>query len=206
MRIRVNPTRMELLRLRRRVDLARRGHKLLKDKLDGLVQRFNGVKNEYLDLYQQLEPQLVKVFSKAVFGSALSSPQPLDQERPQIKVESSFQNIMGIKIPRYKASQEKPALPSLLTASVERHEAASGFSLLLPNLVKLASSGKALRLLAQNMIETRRRVNALEYVLIPELDRNVKLIRMQLSERERGTQVVLLKIAEQREEQNAGKY
>ena len=200
MRIRVNPTRMELLRLRRRVELARRGHKLLKDKLDGLVQRFNSIKNDYLQLQAELEPRLGGVFSKAVFSSALAQIDAPKSEDRGVEVERSSQNIMGIRIPHYQLKSSGAARPLSFLAPVEQREAVSGFSRLLPDLIKLASTGGALRLLATNIIETRRRVNALEYVLIPELDRNVKLIRMQLSERERSTQVVLLKISEQREE------
>jgi V/A-type H+-transporting ATPase subunit D len=191
---------MELLRLRRRVELARRGHKLLKDKLDGLVQRFNSIKNEYLKLQDQLEPLLGKVFSKAVFASALSAISPESNPAAGIGVESTSQNIMGIRIPVYRIKGEARTMPASLSTTVEQSEAVSGFSNLLPDLVKLASSSQALRQMAKSIIETRRRVNALEYVLIPELDRNVKLIRMQLSERERSTQVVLLKLSEQREE------
>lgn len=150
---------MQLLRLRRRVELARRGHKLLKDKLDGLVQRFLGIKKQYLALHEKLEPRLLRIFLKSVLSSALSHP--------------SFGELL---------------------TTAEHKEAVDGFSEVLPELIKLASLVKSLRQLAAQIIETRRRVNALEYILIPELERNVKLIRMQLSELERGTRVVLLKL------------
>ncbi len=193
MRIRVNPTRMQLLRLRRRVELARRGHKLLKDKLDGLVQKFLGIKKEYLAVHEKLEPRLMHVFLKSVLSSALNPPGVL-QESSRASVETSLKNIMGVRIPSYRLTVEgKPAYSDLL-ATAELGEAVNGFSGVLPELVDLAALSRALRLLATQIIETRRRVNALEYVLIPELDRNVKLIRMKLSELERGTRVVLLKL------------
>jgi len=191
---------MELLRLRRRLELARRGHKLLKDKLDGLVQRFFSIKNAYLALHEKLEPDLVHIFSKSVMSSALSHPQSFEEEflkRGEAAVETSTKNIMGIKIPAYQLSLgAKPSYAPLL-ATVEFGEALSGFTQALPALVDLAAASKALRLIATQIIETRRRVNALEYILIPELGRNVRLIRMQLSERERSTQVVLLKKKEE---------
>lgn len=160
MRIRVSPTRMQLLRLRRRTELARRGHKLLKDKLDGLVQKFYGIKNKYLSLYEKMEPRLVRVFFKSIMASSLSSP--------------DFSEMLSTS---------------------ELNEARNGFSEILPELIELTSLSRTLRTLASQIIETRRRVNALEYILIPELERNLKFIRMKLAELERGTRVVLLKIA-----------
>lgn len=189
---------MMLLRLRRRVELARRGHKLLKDKLDGLMQKFFSLKKEYLDLHEKLEPRLIKVFSKAVLASALSPPQALDEESltiAQVSVETSVKNIMGVRIPSYQLVIEgEPSSKSLL-ATVELGEALIGFSKILPELIELAALSRSLKLLASQIIETRRRVNALEYILIPELERNLRLIRMKLSELERGARVVLLKVA-----------
>lgn len=197
MRIRVNPTRMELLRLRRRVELAKRSHKLLKDKLDGLIQKFLSIKQDYLDLYAKLEPQLAHVFLKSVMSSALSHPQALAEgslTQAQVSVETSIKNIMGVRIPSYNLKIEgKPSSKSLL-ATVELGEALDGFSKILPELVNLAALSKSLRLISTQIIETRRRVNALEYILIPELEKKVRLIRMKLSELERGAKVVLLKI------------
>ncbi len=190
---------MELLRLRRRVELARRGHRLLKDKLDGLVNRFNGIKNEYLRLQAELTPLLSRVFSKSIFASALSAAVPITASGSGIEVDTSYRNVMGIRIPAYQLKSAAAATGLPITATVERSEAVTGFSRLLPDLVLLAQAGKALRLIATSIIETRRRVNALEFVLIPELDRNIRQIRLQLTERERSTQVVLLKISEPRE-------
>ncbi len=200
MRIRVNPTRMMLLRLRRRVELARRGHKLLKDKLDGLVQRFLSVKRGYLNLYTKLEPKLADIFLKSVMASALSHPQALKEEslkRAQVLIEISAINIMGVRIPSYQLKMEgEPSSKSLL-ATVELSEALSGFTKILPELVELAASSKSLKLIAAQIIETRRRVNALEYILIPELERNLRLILMKLSELERSSKIVLLKVAKE---------
>jgi len=200
MRIRVNTTRMMLLRLRRRVELARRGHKLLKDKLDGLVQRFLSIKNDYLDLYAKLEPKLTNIFSKSVMASALSHPQALEEEslkRAKASVEMSMKNVMGVGIPSYRIKMEGESSSSSPLASVELREAVSGFSKILPELVELAALSKSLRLVAFQIIETRRRVNALEHVLIPELERNLRLIRMKLSELERSARAVLIKISKE---------
>ena len=184
---------MQLLRLRRRLELARRGHKLLKDKLDGLVQRFFTIKKDYLSLHDELEPKLVRIFSKSIFAFALSSPEVFifKNDRPKVSLDTVIRNIMGVKIPDYRLSIEgKPLINDLLSTS-EYREAVEGFSSLLPELVRLASLSKSLRLLAGQIIETRRRVNALEYILIPELVRNTNMIRMKLTEMERSSKVAL---------------
>jgi len=188
---------MELLRLRRRVALARRGHKLLKDKLDGLVQRFFGIKKEYLEAHDQLEPKLAKIFLKSVMAAALSQPEAFAAPGATATVTVTTKNIMGVRIPQYSLQVAgQPARHDLL-ASVEYSEAVNGFSRNLPELVGLAALSRALRLIAAQIIDTRRRVNALEYVLIPELERNAKQIKMKLAEQERGTRVVLLKVVKE---------
>lgn len=192
MRIKVNPTRMQLLRLRRRLELARRGHKLLKDKLDGLVQEFLSAKKRYLSLNEKIESDLTRVFSKSVLAWSLSSPDTKFTPAAA-SVKTSTQNIMGIKIPGYTLEVEGDFSYDELLASAELDEALKGFSKTLPELVSFASLSLALRLLAKQIIETRQRVNALEYILIPELERNVKLILMKLSELERGARVVLIR-------------
>jgi len=195
MRIKVNPTRIELLRLRRRVELARRGHKLLKDKLDGLMQRFYKIRQAYLLLRQELDPRLSRLFFKSVMASAQTPPSGLAVSEPaRAELETKIMNIMGVKIPSYQLKVEgQPGFAPLL-ASVELYEARQGFFKALPEIVRLAAASRSLELIAAQITETRRRVNALEFVLIPELMRNLTHIRMQLAERERSAQVVLLKI------------
>jgi len=196
MRIRVNPTRMQLLRLRRRLELARRGHKLLKDKLDGLVQRFFTLKKDYLELRDRLEPELAKIFGQAAFAYALSAPEVFatDVQQPTVSLDTTVRSIMGVRIPDYHLKVEGEPVYNDLLSSVELREAVSGFSAILPELVRLAALSQSLRLVAGQIIETRRRVNALEYILIPELDRNARLIVMKLSEQERSSKVILLKL------------
>jgi V/A-type H+-transporting ATPase subunit D len=190
---------MQLLRLKKRLALARRGHKLLKDKLDGLVQKFFGVKDQYLKLYRDLEPRLTRIFTQAVLASALSHPssiEKLSSGEANARVQTTVQNIMGVRIPAYVliSEGEPPPPPPTLLASSELFRSRASFSSILPGLIDLAALSQSLRLMAREIIETRRRVNALEYVLIPELERNLRYIRMKLSELERASQVVLLKI------------
>lgn len=197
MKIKVSATRMQLLLLKRRLELARRGHKLLKDKLDGLVQRFLSTKKEYEELYERTAPRLSGIFLSSSAASALSLPHelaPAAKEIPALTIKTDSKNIMGVIIPSYHLEPE--ARGPLVTAgrSAELFEAVKGFNEILPDLVNMASRDKAVRLLAKQIIETRRRVNALEYILIPELSRNAKETRMKLEEYERSSRIVLLKL------------
>jgi V/A-type H+-transporting ATPase subunit D len=184
---------MELLRLRRRVQLARRGHKLLKDKLDGLMQQFLTTKKNYLALHANLEKRLAAIFTKAILGSALSQPGALIKPS-RASVAIKVKNMMGVKLPSYTLTVAGEPLYSDLKTTVEYKEAADAFAAILPDLVAYAALNKAMRLLAAQVNETRRRVNALEYVVIPELEKNARSIGLKLSERERSTRVVLIKI------------
>lgn len=198
MKAKVNATRMELLRLRRRSQLARRGHKLLKDKLDGLIQRFLGLKKDYLILFQELEPLLASSFKKSVLASALMHPEAMQNAAAfttaRLLIEPSVVNIMGVRIPNYKLQTSGSPNYGYAFTSSELDEALDLFSKALPDLLKLGALSKSLRLVSKEITEVRRRVNALEYVLIPELEQSIRTIVMKLSEMERDRQVTLLKI------------
>jgi V/A-type H+-transporting ATPase subunit D len=196
---RVNATRMELLRLRRRTTLAKKGHKLLKDKLDGLIQRLLGVVRLQKNLTDRLEEKLILVFQKMVLSSAQIKPEELElavkTTACKTNVEISLQNIMGVKIPKYELkTQGDPFSYNLSAIPAELDQALAQFMEILNELVKLAEHNKAILVIASHIIEIKRRVNALEYVLIPELEEAVKYIRMKLSEMERSNTVSLLKI------------
>ena len=194
----VNATRMELLRLRRRSQLAQRGHKLLKDKLDGLIQRFMGLKKDYLKLFQELEPRLSGSFKKSVLASALMHPETMQNaaafSTARLSIEPSVINIMGVRIPDYKLKKEGSPNYGYAFTSSELDEALDLFSKALPDLLKLGALSKSLQLISKEITEVRRRVNALEYVLIPELEQSIRTIVMKLSEMDRDRQVTLLKI------------
>ncbi len=196
---RVNATRMELLRLRRRTILARKGHKLLKDKLDGLIQRILKIVKDHRRLSRKLEKELIDVFQKLALSSAQISPDVLYAATllPSCKtgVDISVQNIMGVKIPKYELKVEgEPISYGFAETSAELDQALTNFKKILKELVMLAEHNKAILVIASQIIEIKRRVNALEYILIPELEQAVKYIRMKLSEMERSTIVSLLKI------------
>ncbi len=196
---RVNATRMELLRLKRRTALARRGHKLLKDKLDGLIQRILRIVAEHRRLGGRLEEALIDVFQRLVLSSAQTDPHALYAAAllPACRtgVDISRQNIMGVKIPKYELKIEgEPFSYGPADTSAELDAALMKFKEILPELVRLAEFNKAILVLASQIIEIKRRVNALEYILIPELEAAVRYIRMKLAEMERSTTVSLLKI------------
>lgn len=196
---RVNATRMELLRLRRRTLLAKKGHKLLKDKLDGLVQQILSIANSYQKLSAELEEELTLVFQKLLLASSQISKEDLYYLSvvPAIKasLEITFKNIMGLKAPKYHLKTEG-VFKSLGVANItaELDQALLEFSQLLEKLVLLSQYHKTITLIASHIIEIKRRVNALEYILIPELEGSVRYIRMRLAELERDSIVSLMKI------------
>jgi len=196
---RVNATRMELLRLRRRAVLAKKGHKLLKDKLDGLIQKILDMVKNHRHLSSALEEELIVIFQKLILASAQAGPENLYAATllpaSQISVDITLQNIMGVKIPKYELKMEGETLPyGWANMPAELDQALHDFREVLARLVKLAELNKAILVTASTIIEIKRRVNALEYILIPELDAAVRYIRMKLSEMERSNIVSLMKI------------
>lgn len=198
---RVNATRMELLRLRRRATLAKKGHKLLKDKLDGLIQQLLKVVKDQAKLSKQLEAELIDVFQKLILASAQTPTEALAAalELTQCKsgVNITIKNLMGVKIPNYEVEVSgNPIVYDFTNTPAELDQAIKAFKEILPHLIKLAEYNKTIQVVASQIIEIKRRVNALEYVLIPELEASVKFIKMKLAEMERSTTVTLMKIKE----------
>lgn len=201
MEIRVNATRMELLKLRRKSELAVRGHKLLKDKLDGLVQNFIKTSKDLRVLYDGLRGDLVKAFSKGTLAMAEIDSQSLAAALlyPTLKtsLDEKIVNLMGVRTPRFEVgiAGELICFGDLFFTQ-DFISALEKFKGLLPELIKLAELYKTLQRIGQAIIEIKRRVNALEYILIPELAAKVRYIKMRLAEMERETIVSLLKIKE----------
>lgn len=197
--IRVNPNRMELLKLRRRLETARRGHKLLKDKLDELLKEFmariaasrevrSEVERALLHAYGQLAIARAEAGSAAV-ATALLAGEPADL------VSASERNVMSVRVPVLTLT----ALPeregySLATTPAILDGALQELAALVPRMVELAEREKAIELLAAEIETTRRRVNALEHVLIPQIRDAVRSIRMKLDEAERGERTRLMKV------------
>ena len=198
-RINVNPNRMELSRLKKRLAVAKRGHKLLKDKQDALIKAF--LEKARKELREAVEKELAECYGTFVLSRAQTTPEILEQALmfPGAKstLSVSWHNVMSVMVPEYDVKQEgNPVnygfvnVPLLLDAALEQ------FSDLIVRLLHLAAEEKAIRLMAGEIERTRRRVNALEYVMIPNLAETIRYISMKLDEQERSTLSRLMKIKE----------
>lgn len=196
----VNATRMELLKLKKRVKLAKRGHKLLKDKRDELMKQFLSLIHKNRELREEIEEEIAVVYQNFMAARALMSPEMLEEAlmlpKTRLKVDISTALIMSVQVPKIAMEQEGDGfisyglyeVPSALDQSLE------ALSALMPKLIQLAEMEKSLELLALDIEKTRRRVNALEYVLIPELETTARFIEMKLDEMERSALTTLMSI------------
>lgn len=197
----VSPTRMELLKLRRRVAVAVRGHKLLRDKRDELMKEFLRLVRENRELRVEVEKKLVAAFRSFLVARAVMSREALEAAimapKQRVFLDVGTTSIMNVRVPRFSLRQEGDILSyGFLDTSAELDTALVSFSEALAMLVRLAEVEKSAELLAEEIERTRRRVNALEYVLIPELQAAVKSIDMKLSEQERSNVARLMRIKE----------
>ncbi len=187
----VNPTRMELLRTKKRTQLATKGHTLLKDKRDGLMREFLSIVREAKKLRAQVDDLLALSLRHFVLAQASMLPEAIDivkKLKPyEISLSVSEKILMGVKTPLFAISfSQKDEQPGLWETSRELDIALVSFQKLLPLLLQLATVEKTAELLAKEIEITRRRVNALEYVLLPQLKSVIKYIRMKLDEQERA--------------------
>ena len=186
---------MVLNQLKGRLKTARRGHKLLKDKRDELMRQFMDVVKLNKQLRTRVEEGLTAAFSSLQVASAIMSPEMLEQAllypRQSVELGMTFKNIMSVNVPVYsfKTKSDDPS-------EIYPYGFAQTSGELDDALDKLAQVEKTMQLLAEEIEKTRRRVNALEYVMIPELEGNIKYISMKLEENENSTKVRLLKVKE----------
>ena len=203
MAIRVNPTRMELTRLKKRLKTATRGHKLLKDKRDEMVRRFMGYIRRNKELREEIEEQLGAAMGRfaiagARMGEAAVTEALLCPAR-EAAIELGKQNIMNVDVPtiKYTAIEGGTDLPyGFAFTSGELDGAVLDMAALLPLLIELAEVEKTCNMLADKIEKTRRRVNALEHVMIPEMLETIKYITMKLEDNERGNITRLMKVKE----------
>ena len=195
----INPTRMELNRLKGRLKTATRGHKLLKDKRDELMKQFLEIVRRNRALRKKVEQGLEEANAAFTVASALMSPEMLEQAllypKQSVELDMTFQNIMSVNVPRYAfhTKNEDPAeiYPyGFAQTSGELEALANVFH----DMLELAEVEKTMQLLAEEIEKTRRRVNALEYVMIPEFQQNIRYISMKLEENERGNITRLMKV------------
>jgi V/A-type H+-transporting ATPase subunit D len=196
---------MVLNQLKGRLKTARRGHKLLKDKRDELMRQFLDIVRLNQQLRIKVEQGLTEAFGSLSVASAIMSPEMLEQSllypRQSVELGMTFKNIMSVNVPVYdfKTKNDDPAeiFPyGFAQTSGELDDALEKLAQVFQDMLELAEVEKTMQLLAEEIEKTRRRVNALEYVMIPELEGNIKYISMKLEENENATKVRLLKVKE----------
>ena len=199
----INPTRMELTRLKGRLKTAQRGHKLLKDKRDELMKQFMDVVRENRTLRRRVEEGLMRAHGAFTVAAALMSPEMLEQSlmypKQSVELDMTFENVMSVDVPRYQfhtASQEPGEIYpyGFAQTSGELDDAVDAMAQVFQDMLRLAEVEKTSQLLAEEIEKTRRRVNALEYVKIPEMQQNIKYITMKLDENERANTIRLMKV------------
>ena len=202
MKIQVSATRMQLMKLRKRHAVAIRGHKLLKDKLDELMRRFLRMIKGYKTLHQEVEELILKGHKHFLFARALMSPIDLREALMaktdrQLAISVSWENIMSVRVP--KMTMEGEAVSGqygYANTCADLDLAMALYKKVLPKLLELAEKRSSLELLATEIESTRRRVNALEYILIPTIEETIRDIIMRMNELERSNLTRLMRVKE----------
>ncbi|MEA4947593.1 MAG: V-type ATP synthase subunit D [Oscillospiraceae bacterium] len=201
----VTPTRMVLNQQKTRLRTARKGHKLMKDKCDELMRQFMDVVKLNKQLRTRVEDGLTAAFASLQVASSIMSPDMLEQAllypRQSVELGLRYKNIMSVNVPQYSfhTRNDDPSeiYPyGFAQTSGELDDALDKLARVFQDMLELAQVEKTMQLLAGEIEKTRRRVNALEYVMIPELEGNIKYISMKLEENENSTKVRLLKVKE----------
>ena len=199
----VNPTRMELTRLKKKLNTATRGHKLLKDKRDELMRRFLEMVRENRALRMKVEEQIRQANANFVLAKASMSDETLKAAllapKQEIYVTTSYRNGMSVDIPVFDTDTRTPDPNDIYSygfafTSSDLDGAVKSLSDILPDLIRLAEIEKSCQLMADEIEKTRRRVNALEHVMIPETQEQIRYITRKLDENERSTQTRLMKV------------
>ncbi|WP_322169568.1 V-type ATP synthase subunit D [Acutalibacter caecimuris] len=199
----ITPTRMELTRLKKKLATATRGHKLLKDKRDELMRQFLEKVRENRTLREHVEEGIAAANKNFLLARAGMQDQVLNTAmlapKQRVSVESGVENVMSVDIPTFDFKTRSPDQNDIFSygfafTSSDLDGAVQSLSDIFPDMLKLAETEKACQLMAVEIEKTRRRVNALEHVMIPELQANIKYISMKLDENERSTQIRLMKV------------
>lgn len=199
----VIPTRMELTRLKRKLVTARRGHKLLKDKRDELMRQFLELVRENRTLRENVEEAIRAANKKFVLARSAMSDEILNAAlmapKQEIILEASTRNVMSVEIPIFETKTRTTDPNDIYCygyafTSADLDDSVKALADILPDLLRLAEVEKGCQLLADEIEETRRRVNALEHVTIPETEEMIHSISMKLDEAERSSQVRLMKV------------
>ena len=199
----VTPTKMVLNQLKGRLKTARRGHKLLKDKRDELMRQFMDVVKLNKELRLKVEEGMTGAFASLTVASTIMSPEMLEQAllypHQNVELGMSYKNIMSVNVPVYsfrtKNNDPSENYPyGFAQTSGELDDALEKLAKVFEDMLELAQVEKTMQLLAEEIEKTRRRVNALEYVMIPNFEENIRYITMKLEENENSTKVRLMKV------------
>lgn len=202
-RLKVTPTRMNLNNLKKRLSTSKRGYKLLKDKQDELMRQFMILIRKNKSLREEVEKELSDSFSDFLIASAFMSPESMQAAvsfpTQKVGVDISVKNVMSVRIPQMQFEVEKNENASMYPygyaeTSAGLDQAISKLNFVMEKLLKLAELEKTTQLMADEIESTRRRVNALEYRTIPDLEDTIKYIRAKLEENERATIARLMKV------------
>ncbi|ALA95511.1 V-type ATP synthase subunit D [Leptotrichia sp. oral taxon 212] len=203
-KLNVNPTRMELSKLKIRLKTAVRGHKLLKDKQDELMRQFIDMIKKNKKLREKVEEMLQNSFKDFLLSRGVMSDEMLESAiaypKEKIGVEVKKKNIMSVNVPQMTFVRENEGNQGMIypygyaQTSADLDDAIDGLNSVMDNLLELAEVEKACQLMADEVEKTRRRVNALEYMTIPQLKETIRFIQMKLDENERGSITRLMKV------------
>jgi V/A-type H+-transporting ATPase subunit D len=198
MRLNVNPNRMELLRLRRRLVLAERGHKLLKDKLEEIMRRFLEIMRRLYDIHASVTAKWSKVFLSFALVRCRSSQKDLERLLPEgvLSLDVKREKVFNLVIPNFKVRESSVSDYDFLNTESELDIGIKKTQELLEDLMEMARLWKAVELLSREIEVTRRRVNALEHILIPSIKETIRYISSRLEEMERSYQVQLMRVKE----------
>jgi len=199
MRLDIPPTRMQLLRLKRRGVIAQRGHKLLKDKQDELMRQILDLVNRIRELRLKIEDELRSAFGYFYFASSKQTPKATDEAllatTKTIDIDYTVKRILNLKVPKFSRKISGGLIGyGFLSTSGDLDLALLKIDQLIIRLLELAELEKTIELLSTEIEKTRRRVNALEYILIPSIDETIKFINLKLSEIERGDLTRLMRV------------
>ena len=204
-RLNVNPTRMVLGQLKRQLRVALRGHKLMKDKRDELMKRFLDLARENKVLREQVEAAMGEIYTSFSVASAVMSPELMEEAlmypKQAVNLSVGSKNVMSVDVPVFDFETGTPEGGGIFPygfaeTSGELDTSIEKLSAIFPTMLKLAAMEKEANMLAEEIEKTRRRVNALEYVKIPQYQETIRYIQMKLDEDERSTQTRLQKVKE----------
>ncbi len=207
--LKVNPTRINLLNLKKELKIAKRGHKLLKDKRDGLMKQFMAMIRQTRQLRDDVEARIGTAFASYARAEAMMPPAVVENAfvlpNANISLEVSTRSVMSVEIPQFTVRKEGTALSyGFLETTGDLDAAIAAFDDVFEDLIRLAQMERAVEKMAQEIERTRRRVSALEHIRIPNLNDTIRFISMQLEERNRDAVVATMRVKAMIEAKSVG--